>query len=381
MNIQTIKDKITPCSSPFFSIIIPVYNVEKYLPECLNSVFGQTFSDYEVICIEDGSTDHCLQILNEFSSQYDNLKIIAQDNQGVSVARNIGINTSIGRYLIFIDADDYIELNTLEILQKQICKYNADILVFGGESFPAVKWIDEKLNVNNVVYTSNSIYALLYEIGSLPFACNKVYKRSLIIKHNCKFEESLALGEDQAFQFLTFPFADRIVFCAYHLYHYRQTRLGSATIHFSDKANKTLEEHLKVATFAMVYWDKINILVKYGKDWSNWCLRFLYESIKMADEQRSREAASMVISWGEKNNWYPKLTYTNKRRYTNLSLLCKHKLLTTDLKDSVGDINAPTLFLSQKIQGGITCYQEFGFMYVLKLVFRKILKKIKGFTV
>ena len=90
------------------SITIPIYNVSKYLPKCLNSIFGQDFKDFEVICVNDGSTDSSLNILKEFSKIYPNLKIITQKNQGLSVARNTGMEQAQGEYIMFVDADDFL---------------------------------------------------------------------------------------------------------------------------------------------------------------------------------------------------------------------------------------------------------------------------------
>lgn len=102
-----------------FSIVIPVYNVEKYLKDCLESVFNQTYNNYEVIIINDGSKDNSREIIEEYKNNK-NLKIIDQRNQGLSVARNNGVKYAMGDYIIFLDSDDYLEPNALKVLQKNI---------------------------------------------------------------------------------------------------------------------------------------------------------------------------------------------------------------------------------------------------------------------
>ena len=104
---------------PLFSIIVPVYNTEKYLKKCLESIVNQTFDDYEVIIVNDGSTDGSEKILEQYK-QNEKIKIVKEKNQGLSVARNTGVDKSSGNYLLFIDSDDYIELNLLEELYKNI---------------------------------------------------------------------------------------------------------------------------------------------------------------------------------------------------------------------------------------------------------------------
>ena len=98
------------------SIVIPVYNVEKYLKQCLESVVNQTLDKIEVICINDGSTDNSLNILKEYEKKYNNIIIIDQENKGPGFARNIGMKRASGKYIYFLDSDDYIELNAMEIL-------------------------------------------------------------------------------------------------------------------------------------------------------------------------------------------------------------------------------------------------------------------------
>lgn len=112
---------------PKYSIIIPVYNTEKYLDKCLNSIFKQTNQDFEIIVINDGSTDNSLDILNKYK---DDITIINQDNMGLSVARNTGVKKACGKYLIFIDSDDYIENMLLEKID-QVSKNNPDLIRFG----------------------------------------------------------------------------------------------------------------------------------------------------------------------------------------------------------------------------------------------------------
>ena len=95
-------------SSPKISLIIPVYNVEKYIHKTLDSVLAQTFTDYEVIMINDGSTDGSLAVLKEYASKYENFKLIDQNNCGLSRARNVGVNAAVGDYIAFLDSDDFL---------------------------------------------------------------------------------------------------------------------------------------------------------------------------------------------------------------------------------------------------------------------------------
>ena len=113
------------------SIIIPVYNVEKYLNKCLNSVIEQTYKNIEVILIDDGSTDNSGKICDEYAKNDIRIKIIHQQNGGVSTARNNGLEHATGKYITFVDSDDYIEKEMIETMAKKIMKKNADIVICG----------------------------------------------------------------------------------------------------------------------------------------------------------------------------------------------------------------------------------------------------------
>ena len=115
---------------PKVSVIIPVYNTSKYLNQCLESIQNQTFTDFEAICINDGSTDSSLEILKEFASKDDRFIIINKKNEGQGIARNLGIQQANGEYIIFIDSDDWLETEGLEKAYKKIKEDSADILIF-----------------------------------------------------------------------------------------------------------------------------------------------------------------------------------------------------------------------------------------------------------
>ncbi len=115
---------------PKVSIIIPVYNVEKYLKECLNSVVNQTLKEIEIICVDDGSTDNSLSILEEYAKKDNRINLLKQENSGAGAARNKGLDSARGEYIYFLDSDDFLELNAIEILYNQIAKNQADICFF-----------------------------------------------------------------------------------------------------------------------------------------------------------------------------------------------------------------------------------------------------------
>lgn len=182
------------------SIIIPVYNVEKYLRQCVDSVLAQTYTDWELILVDDGSPDNCPELCDDYASKDSRIRVIHQPNEGVSVARNSGIKISRGRYICFIDSDDEVHSSYLQTLINLIEDYNADVscvdLVYCKEDY---KESTNKIGIS--VYKGNDFCRkLLYQNDrlSIPSPCAKLYKRELIpddfFPKKKRYEDLLALS-------------------------------------------------------------------------------------------------------------------------------------------------------------------------------------------
>ena len=121
------------------SVIIPVYNVEKYLEECLDSVVNQTLKEIEIICINDGSIDNSVKILEKYRDKYSNIKVINQKNLGVGRARNVGVKLAKGEYIFFLDSDDYIEVDALEKCYIEAKQHRLDVVLIDSKSYVKLK--------------------------------------------------------------------------------------------------------------------------------------------------------------------------------------------------------------------------------------------------
>lgn len=180
------------------SIIVPVYNTEKFLEKCLNSLINQTLKDIEIICINDGSTDNSLQILKKFANKDKRIQIINQTNSGPSIARNIGIKKAKGEYIGFVDSDDWVDSNFFEQLYVKVKKNNADIGVAGIKRVRSYKWkYHIKLDKEKVINEINE----KFQICDVPDKCypvNKIYKLAELQKLNINFEPNVYF-EDRLF--------------------------------------------------------------------------------------------------------------------------------------------------------------------------------------
>lgn len=219
-----------------FSVIIPVYNVEKFIGKCLDSVFQQTYSDYEIVAVNDGSTDSSLKILENYQINNPKLKIISQKNKGLGGARNTGISNAKGEFLIFLDSDDYIATNMLETLDYYLSEYKLDILVFDC--------IQVDLEGNVLKYPTIDQYSDHYTdltkkqfLSLEPTACTKIYRKTLYTEHFIKFPEKLWY-EDLATIFKLIPYTKRIGYLKEALYYYVQQ---SESITHSSNTYRMLE--------------------------------------------------------------------------------------------------------------------------------------------
>lgn len=227
-----------------FSIIIPVYNVEKFLRECLDSVAHQSFSDFEVICVDDGSKDKSLAILQEYADKDSRFKVISQENQGQGIARNKAIDIAQGKFLIFIDPDDFIELGALEEIYKGFQQTDVDVVQFDyatckeNSKYSRTKTFKKNLEKefdypikDGQIYNWNDIKKKNLQGMSLNI-WNKAYKTDFIKQNNIKFAPNRN-GEDHIFSISANLLAKTILYINKVFYHYR-ARLGSAVNKASD---------------------------------------------------------------------------------------------------------------------------------------------------
>ena len=208
---------------PTISLIVPVYNSENYLRCALESVINQTFKDFEVIIINDGSTDSSPEIIKEFSNKYDNFYVINQENQGQGLARNAGIKVARGEYIAFLDSDDYLAPNFFEVLYKMITKNNADIAYCNYYVyFPNVNFkLYMPFTARSGVYLSEkALGKLIFDVTLHHFPWNKLYKRSLFIENNVEFYDMYY--EDVATCPQLFFYAKTVVVTTKSLYYYRR---------------------------------------------------------------------------------------------------------------------------------------------------------------
>lgn len=221
-----------------FSIILPIYNIEKYLPTCIDSILSQTYKDYEIILVDDGSTDHSPKICDEYAAQQKSIKVIHKINGGLSDARNAGLKAACGEYVFFVDSDDYLIDNTVLQRISERLKVSPDVV-----AFKSVKWFESTgktslvsgdLSVSDdTLQPYEKCLELIDKDTYSNSAWSKVIKRALLIDNQIEFEKGL-LGEDNDWYYKVISHLSSLELINEPLYVYRQ-RAGSITKTYTEK--------------------------------------------------------------------------------------------------------------------------------------------------
>lgn len=228
-----IKNKINYI--PKISIILPVYNVERYLKECLDSVLNQSFKEFEIICVDDASTDNSLNILKDYACKDNRITIATQKKYGAAVARNVGLKLAKGEYLLIIDSDDMLEVDSLDKLYKKTKNNDLDICIFNCYYYnnqtkqKEIKpWTIDISQIPNKEVFSWEEYAKVMYTCSPNWAWNKLFKKSFIDKHNIVFQETRHTN-DTLFTCFALSMAERISILNERLLLYRVNQKSSLT--------------------------------------------------------------------------------------------------------------------------------------------------------
>ena len=198
------------------SIIVPIYKVEKYLNRCIDSILNQTFLDYEMILVDDGSPDNCYQICEEYVEKDNRIKVIHKENGGLASARNAGMRIAEGQFLLFIDSDDTIEPDFCEIMLNAIKENeNAWVLCAFSHVFP------DSAKYRGIEAENNTLdYFDVYKSGLSGFAWNKIYSHKIIQDNKLRFDESLVIAEDVDFTARYFSYTNDIRYISKPIYNY-----------------------------------------------------------------------------------------------------------------------------------------------------------------
>lgn len=276
------------------SVIIPVYNVENYLSLCLTSCVNQTLNDVEFICVNDGSTDGSLSILQQFAQQDYRIRIIDKPNGGVSSARNAGLRAARGEYIMFLDSDDYLTPDACERVWIEKLEAPTDIVVFSTEIFPhahphPTDWYYWVTNTHTHRYWEFTPKVLFGEPSTRPFLWHQAFRKEILDSNHIEFREDVKHGEDMVFLLQVYPHAKYFCFLPDKLYHYRWHREGSLMWLFAGDYDERIRKHLSFTEIICQYWKEQGWLDAYGKEFLQWLLEFVVVDIRDSQTQKPEE--------------------------------------------------------------------------------------------
>lgn len=314
------------------SIIIPVYNSEKYLVECLNSIKEQVYQDWECICVNDGSKDSSLNILYSFAAEDKRFKIINQNNMGQAAARNAGLKIAEGEYITFVDSDDLLEKDTYKIALTNI--KTADIVCFGIDIFGHANLERRKGDKEYYKIKYSGLKKLnddiRYQTDCSP--CNKVFKKSVIDEYNIMFPEGLRY-EDASFYWKYILNVKYAYFIDRYLYKYRRHEDSTMNITFSSGCSFAAD-HLHIMYDLYKYFQNlgtfdsnIDIMTKLFADY--FWFAYNYSPGELRDE---------IFTLGSK---YAKIIFKNRK--------IKKNLIKALIKEKYDNVCEPDLNFYQKI--------------------------------
>lgn len=290
---------------PLISIIVPVYNVEKYICKCIDSIVNQTLKEIEIILIDDGSTDNCPKILDEYAKRDKRIRVFHQRNSGQSSARNKGLDVASGEYIGFVDADDWIELNFYEELYKSIVKNFSDISICSRKVYDIDNNLEGEVILENerieLEYSGLEKYIIKYFFSPYTVsACNKLYKSNLL--KNVRFKDVFQVGsEDTLFNYEVLLNINTISSTNFTCYN-GLNRIGSTARKYNYgtmiKTGNLIEEMKRVSIKYQKesVWDKIGgIVFLFFQQWNiNLIKTYSNEDIALIIEKELREGSKQI---------------------------------------------------------------------------------------
>ncbi|MPQ43056.1 glycosyltransferase family 2 protein [Clostridium tarantellae] len=320
------------------SVIVPVYNVEKYLNNCIESIINQSFKNIEILLIDDGSTDNSGEICDEYGKKDNRIKVIHKENEGVSIARNTGINNAEGKYIAFVDSDDFIHKNMYEILYKFMCKEKTDVVMCKyNRVLPNNELISEEEPLKAGIYNKDEIFnnLILPMIGNEledlgePLIMGSIwrclYKKDIIDKNKIKFPR-IKIAEDMLFNLDYLGRCYKAKVINKQLYYYRYNK-ESATKHYKDNLWEIAMEQVNLTEKKLL---KLNLLNEKSKERlkTNKLQYIIWSIINEAHPKNLKnykQAIKKMKRFGKDNNTKEVLTWENIRYYPlkqRIALIC-----------------------------------------------------------
>lgn len=360
-------------NTPILSLIIPIYNTEDYLAQCLDSIVNQTLKDMEIICINDGSTDSSLSIVETYAKGDSRITIINfEKNTCQGAARNAGLEIAKGKYIGFVDSDDWIELNTYKKVLEAMESNDVDLVCWGSKIIRDSSKISKKVvrataNFFSINYSGikNIDDDFIKNIGVSP--CTKLFKASLIKDNDIRFPDSIK-HEDMVFHYLHCLRARNVLFLGDRFYNYRQRENSTMDLSYRQKQYKFLVDYVNAAFY---FWKELNgkhLFVEHEKLFSELFAEWFETGFRLCrkeDQHSYLEYAGEKLKEMKINSFsIPSLKYLGKVDYA---------YLIENIKSGIPEreynvyLFGTILLLRLKYYGNKIRIYLFGYLMILKI--------------
>ena len=335
------------------SVVVPIYNVEEFLEECLDSIINQTFKDIEIICIDDGSTDNSLNILKKYSSFDSRIRVISQENCGHAVATNLGITLSKGKYLFLMDSDDILELTAFEELFYYAEEKNVDFLIFQAMNYimdedryykSELYSLKKLVNlVGSNIFKYENVKDLIFDIPVTPWS--KLYRTEFIKKSGAKFPEGLVF-DDNIFFFEILFNAERIAIYEKYLFIRRWYNYSSTT-----NGDKRFMDSIDINNLTIDLFKKYGVFEEFKKELYNRKVNLgNFRFVRIKDEfkgiyfEKLQNDFKSLVNDGLYEDYVKNLNERNKYIFNSVldsqtAMEFKYKILYYDLRNKNSNLN------------------------------------------
>jgi glycosyltransferase involved in cell wall biosynthesis len=351
---------------PKISIIVPVFNTDKYLKRCLDSIVNQTFEEIEILCINDGSTDNSLKILEEYKKKDERITLIKQTNQGLSATRNKGIKLASAKYLFFVDSDDTIESNVCEILYNRISKNDKDIYFFKLNFFNSK---DELISMSeDLPDNKEELFKLLISLKITVSASSCIYKKELFVDNNIEYPINKYF-EDNATTYKLCYFAKSIEVVNKAFYNYFIENENSITNSFNIKhMEDVIYSIIETKSFLL----KKNIFFNYQKQYQERIDKCIFFTFKFINNNYLNidKIEILKILWNfivDNKNF---MQYSRILYWLELSM----KMLNYELEDSLVKTISLGIFDFERVFNTLHNHKELGLISLLLDCFNNLKK-------
>lgn len=310
----------------FFTVIIAVYNVERYLLDCLESISKQTYTNFEIIAIDDCSNDNSLSILKNYED--DRLRVFRHEtNKGQGAARNLGIRKALGRYILFVDSDDLIQNDTLEKLYKGFVSTNVDYIRFNATSFidgDKTSFLERKYNFgvylkHNKVYEKNNLKDIFYSFTASPVL--QSFSKDLIKKNSIFFNEDI-IHEDELFNTMLILNIENCLFIDEQFYFRRYRENSTMTNKTEAQIKKSFNSYIQILNIYENKFKQEN-LTNMQKEFLKYRINSVISNLKTIDHFKTLTLPYENVKF---NRYYHKTWFKNVYKLKKLFIITKRKM-------------------------------------------------------